>query len=65
MQRCNYCRREARTVIAWTSSVPCRGSRRALTIRAAACPDHEGCVNFVDTKRLHPEATVSVNPLVR
>lgn len=65
MTRCNYCKREARIVIKWQSWISKMGHRRALTVSAAACPEHEACVNFVENRRLHPNALVQINPAVK
>ena len=67
MTLCNYCGRAARTVLRWRSRVRRRGGEgwRTLHVQAAACPEHEGCANFVAAHRLHPDALVQVNPAVR
>ena len=63
--RCNYCPMEARTVVRWSVRVSSRGHRKTLHIKAAACPSHETCVNFVANRGLHPDARVEVNASVK
>ena len=57
--RCNYCAAPAVVSITWQSWYSKMGSRRALTMHARACAEHQGCVNF----RSHVE--FAKGPVVR
>lgn len=60
MVRCNYCNREARTILRWNSWIVKRGHRQRIATTRAACRLHESCVNFVENMRLRTNATVEV-----